>query len=106
MANRTRRRSYRAWKQIWYSNPSTQPNMSVETTDAGLSMYVSWNGATNVSSWSALGGASENSLAPIANASRSGFETVIDATSSGNAFVSVAALDASVSIATAYAFRM
>jgi hypothetical protein len=71
--------------------------MSVKTTEAGLAMYVSWNGATNVSSWSAMGGPSESNLSPIANASRSGFETIINATA--NAFVSVAALDASVSSA-------
>lgn len=39
--------SYRAWKGNWVGTPDTLPDAAV----AGDSVYVSWNGATEVASW-------------------------------------------------------
>ena len=57
-----------------------------------MTVYASWNGATEVARWEVLAGASASSLAPAGSAARSGFETRIG--TSGGAFVAVRALDA------------
>ena len=40
-------------------------------------VYVSWNGATEVASWRVLAGAPSSSLRAVVQAARSGFETSI-----------------------------
>ena len=41
-------------------------------------VYASWNGDTRTASWRVLAGASAQTLAPVATAARSGFETAAD----------------------------
>ncbi|HEX8714345.1 MAG TPA: hypothetical protein VF706_02160, partial [Solirubrobacteraceae bacterium] len=61
----------------------------------GAVVYASWNGATEVASWRVLAGPSPTSLAPVAGAARSGFETALAAPSlASRAYVQVQALDA------------
>lgn len=38
-------------------------------------MYASWNGATDVARWRILAGATPSALKPIAEVTRTGFET-------------------------------
>lgn len=92
--------SYRAYKGGWTGRPLTQPNVSVSSDSVnGLTVYVSWNGATNVSTWALMGASDGNSLASVTNATKTGFETAINTTSASNFnFVSVAALDAKVGV--------
>jgi hypothetical protein len=66
---------------------------SAASVSSPVSVYASWNGATNVASWRVLAGASAATLAPVALAPRSGFETTI-ATPGPAAYVAVQALDA------------
>ena len=40
-------------------------------------MYASWNGATQVGSWTGLAGPSAGQLSVVAQAAKSGFETAI-----------------------------
>jgi hypothetical protein len=40
-------------------------------------VYASWNGATGVSAWRVLGGATPAELTPIATAAYTGFQTTI-----------------------------
>jgi hypothetical protein len=40
-------------------------------------MYVSWNGATDVTGWRLLGGQSPAALAPMGTVKATGFETAI-----------------------------
>ena len=59
---------------------------------AALTVAASWNGATEVASWQVLAGASPTSLAPVASAPKSGFQTPI-AIGSAPAYLAVQALE-------------
>jgi hypothetical protein len=55
-----------------------------------MTVYVSWNGATNVVSWQVFGGGSAAALKPVATAPKNGFETAITTGAAG--YVAVQAL--------------
>ena len=59
---------------------------------AGRTLYVSWNGATEVRKWRLLAGTAVKSLRPVATVSKSGFETAIPLRGSAG-WVAVLALD-------------
>jgi hypothetical protein len=42
-----------------------------------VTVYASWNGATDVAGWRVLGGATPRTLTPVGNAKKNGFETAI-----------------------------
>ncbi|KAM0753034.1 hypothetical protein T439DRAFT_188133 [Meredithblackwellia eburnea MCA 4105] len=66
--------SYRAFKQSWTGYPLTSPDFALNSTGT-LTAYASWNGATEVATWSLMGGNSTSGMASISNTTRSGFET-------------------------------
>ena len=86
--------SYRAYRFPWVGQPSEPPAIAVQPGTAGMTVYASWNGATEVASWRVLAGASPTNLAEVAVAERTGFETEIEAATDA-AYVAVEALDAS-----------
>ena len=86
--------SYRAFRLPWSAQPSDPPAIAAEKAGSGAIVYASWNGATDVDRWEAMGGSSADSLQRIGAAKRSGFETAIKI-SSQPAFVAARALDAS-----------
>jgi hypothetical protein len=94
--------SYRDLRFPWTGAPTTRPAFAVvadhgaaAASSAGT-VYVSWNGATEVASWRVFVGGSPRSLKPVAQVPRSGFETAIALPAgSGGKYVSVQALDAS-----------
>jgi hypothetical protein len=59
-----------------------------------VSVYASWNGATEIASWRVLTGPSPAQLTPVVSAPKSGFETAIAAPGLPP-YVAVQALDAS-----------
>jgi hypothetical protein len=73
--------SYRAFRFPWNGGrPSEEPALVAEkgTGAAGeVTLYVSWNGATEVATWRALAGPSPDRLQPLASAARQGFETAL-----------------------------
>jgi hypothetical protein len=69
--------SYRAFKQTWHGLPARPPDMAVEAGRDGVTVFASWNGATDVERWVVLGGESPARLRPVAAAPRAGFETAI-----------------------------
>lgn len=87
--------SYRAFKQAWVGQPLDKPAVSVALASGSVptsaaatataspgaptsaTVYVSWNGATEVANWVVLGGSSAGDLAPVGSALRQGFETAI-----------------------------
>jgi outer membrane protein assembly factor BamB len=86
--------SYRAFRYRWTGQPSSPPAMAISPSSGGqVTIYASWNGATRVAAWRVLGGSSPQSLAGVAQATKTGFETTIHVTSSVNYFA-VQALDA------------
>ena len=58
-----------------------------------MSVWVSWNGATQVRRWALLAGSDDEHLARIAVVPRNGFETAIDAHTKARR-LAVQALDA------------
>jgi hypothetical protein len=71
--------SYRAYRFPWTGTPAAPPAIALQGTasSGALSVYVSWNGATEVAGWRVLTGPSPAQLTPVASAAKSGFETTI-----------------------------
>jgi hypothetical protein len=88
--------SYRAFRFEWTGTPAHPPTFAFQAASGGAgTVYASWNGATLVTSWRVLAGASPSSLSTVALAPHSGFETAI-AVPAGTAgpYVEVQALGA------------
>ncbi len=87
--------SYRAYRFPWAGQPTSRPSLALAShTGGGLSVYASWNGATQVASWRVLGGGRPSLLLALQTAHRTGFETTI--TLKGRPrYVAVQALSAS-----------
>jgi hypothetical protein len=70
--------SYRAFRFPWSGQPSEDPAVVAEK-GAGdeVTLYASWNGATEVATWRALAGPSPDRLQPLEAAPQEGFETTI-----------------------------
>jgi len=95
--------SYRAQLEQWAGTPDTKPAGAARHNGNGITVYASWNGATQVASWRVLG-VSGSSTREIAKATRSGFETPI-AVPAGYTSFQVQALDGSGHVlATSSAF--
>jgi hypothetical protein len=84
--------SYRAFRFPWSGTPSTPPAVAAFHHGSKMTVFASWNGATNVSNWRLLAGESSTALAGVATAPRRGFETVIKA--KARPYVAVEALAA------------
>ena len=86
--------SYRAYRQPWVGRPLTRPAVAASgNTDGTLDVFASWNGATEVTHWRVLGGASTRALAGLRTVPRTGFETPVRLPRRP-VFVAVEALDA------------
>ena len=85
---------FRTYLSPWSAQPKTAPAVVAKASGSSISVAVSWNGATNVASWRVLAGSSSTSLAPVATAAKSGFQSTITAPGAGP-YVAVQALDAS-----------
>jgi hypothetical protein len=86
--------SYRAYRFPWAATPATAPAIAASTVKAGapVTVYASWNGATEVASWHVLAGPSPTQLTPVASAAKNGFETTL-ATPAPEAYVAAQALN-------------
>jgi hypothetical protein len=70
--------SYRDFRFVWSGTPAHVPAFAFTPGSPGAgTVYVSWNGATEVASWRVLAGAPSSSLRAVVQAARSGFETSI-----------------------------
>lgn len=87
--------SYRAFRFPWSATPPGRPAISTATAPGGkLTVYASWNGATDIARWRILAGASPHELKPMAETSRTGFETATTVFTHAS-YVAVQALDPS-----------
>jgi hypothetical protein len=86
--------SYRSYRFPWTGAPTGAPSLAAVAASGGrVTAYASWNGDTRTATWRLLAGATSSTLAPVASAARSGFETSV--TSPGAApYIAVQALDA------------
>jgi hypothetical protein len=69
--------SYRATLEQWVGQPLYPPAGATRTARGKTTVYASWNGATEVASWTVLAGASSSALRPVTRHDRTGFETAI-----------------------------
>jgi hypothetical protein len=86
--------SYRAFKGAWAGHPGGKPAIVAAIDGAGLTVYASWNGATEVAEWRVLAGGDTASLTPLGSFPWSDFETRMSFPATP-AVVQVEALDAS-----------
>jgi hypothetical protein len=87
--------SYRAFRFSWKGQPTDAPAVAVEVgSGEEITVFASWNGATEVASWQVLAGSAPEDLKPVASAPRDGFETAIKADIS-ESYVGVRAKDRS-----------
>lgn len=84
--------SYRAFRAPWVGRPLTRPDVVAKATADGTSVWVSWNGATQVRRWRVRTGADAGTLTTAATVPWAGFETRVDVPSTQPA-VQVQALD-------------
>jgi hypothetical protein len=76
--------SFRGYRYVWNAQPVVPPALSASApVDGKMALYASWNGATDVVSWSVLAGASPTSLTPVGTFADTSFETAITAPTSG-----------------------
>lgn len=86
--------SYRAYRFPWMGEPAEPPAVAVDAGGFGaVTVYASWNGATEVARWRVVAGAAPDDLAEVTTAERTGFETEIQVETDA-AYVAVEALDA------------
>ncbi|MGH2972590.1 MAG: arylsulfotransferase family protein [Gaiellaceae bacterium] len=86
--------TYRAFRFELDARPQGRPATEIApAADGTLTLYVSWNGATQVAKWQLLAGASAGALEPVKTVARTGFETAIPLPAPAGTF-SVVALDA------------
>lgn len=85
--------SYRSYRNPWTGTPQTPPALAVvRQGKGGVRLYASWDGATQVRSWQALGGPSRHTLSVLASRGNQGFETSISVQKEER-FYAVRALD-------------
>jgi hypothetical protein len=86
--------SYRTYVQPWVGKPMYPPSGAARARGAGTTVYASWNGATQVSSWKVLAVTTGGSTQSVATGKRTGFETPLPVSGDSRRF-EVQALDAS-----------
>ncbi len=70
--------SYRVLStSTWVGMPSYPPSAALQDTGGVKTLYVSWNGATQVAAWQVLVGSSTAHLSVVARKRKIGFETAI-----------------------------
>ncbi len=77
--------SYRATLEPWVGKPDYPPAGAARKTSGRITVYASWNGATNVAYWRVVAGRGGGQTA-VASARRSGFETAIPVVGSYRTF--------------------
>jgi hypothetical protein len=70
--------SYRAeFSGNWVGTPYFPPSGAVRSSKGKATVYASWDGDTQVTSWKVLAGSDPNKLPVVASKAKSGFETAI-----------------------------
>jgi hypothetical protein len=87
--------TYRTYRFPWRATPNTLPALVAKRNgSSAVSVYASWNGATEVAKWQILAGSSPGTLSRVAKVPRSGFETRVDLNTTASVFA-IRALDSS-----------
>jgi hypothetical protein len=86
--------SFRTYLSPWSGHPTTAPSLLASASGGKITALASWNGATEVASWTLLAGASAGALTAVASGPAAGFQTAVSASTPGP-YVQVQALSAS-----------
>jgi hypothetical protein len=86
--------NYRAFRLPWHGRPSAPPRAVYRFAHGRGTVYVSWNGATEVAAWRLDAGPRHGALRPGKKVARQGFETALR-TTPGDKVARAVALDAS-----------
>ena len=71
--------SYRAFRLPWSGRPGGDPTVTAALgREDRVTLYASWNGATEIAGWQVFAGPGPDELALVGSVPRRGFETVID----------------------------
>ncbi len=89
--------SYRAYRAEWHATPKRPPDVVVRWLGTSATVFVSWNGATDVARWQVLSGDKPSTMGLLVDTAPTGFETSI-AVSELDRYTEVRALDASGSV--------
>lgn len=83
--------SYRSYLGEWTGQPQTVPDLAVgENPARGVTVYASWNGATEIDRWDVLAGKTPGSLTRVARAPHGDFETAVAVADDGPYYAVVA----------------
>jgi len=88
-----RNSSYRTYRGDWTGKPTDRPAVATKAAGDGAIVWVSWNGATEVTAWRVLSGTDAKNLEEVATVPLADFETRIDVDKAGE-IIAVEALDA------------
>jgi hypothetical protein len=69
--------SYRAYRFGWWGQPAAPPATRLRVVHGRRTLYVSWNGATDVSKWRVVGGPTPTSTNWITTYRKRTFETAV-----------------------------
>jgi hypothetical protein len=69
--------AYRDLRATWVGKPRDRPAVAVVPAGQTLTVYASWNGATEIDRWQVLGGSTADALVTVDATARTGFETAI-----------------------------
>src|SRR5215211_1874216 len=87
--------SYRAFRFPWSGKPEGEPALAAEAgPDDEVTLYASWNGATEVADWEVLAGPGPDRLEQAGSVPSRGFETAVKVTTT-EPYVGVRAKDTS-----------
>ena len=98
--------SYRGFSKPWTGHPVDLPAVAARYRSGGATVYASWNGATEVASWTVLAGASATSLTSAGSGQRTGFETAVAVSRTGPYFAVQARSATGALLATSKAVRI
>jgi hypothetical protein len=75
--------SYRARLEPWVGQPLYPPAGAARRRAGVTTVYASWNGATQVASWTVLAGSTASALATVGSQGYANFETAISVKADG-----------------------
>ncbi|NLG27951.1 MAG: hypothetical protein GX557_08570 [Chloroflexi bacterium] len=72
------RMSYRSFRFQWQGYPSTKPTLFLGRGDKGLTLGMSWNGATEIASYAVYGGNQPEPTTLLTTVPKNGYETFVN----------------------------
>ncbi len=78
--------TYRAYRNAWVGTPYYPPSIAVRSKSGQTTVYASWNGSTETTTWQVFAGKKSGKLTLVAIQAKFGFETAITTAAKGPYF--------------------